>query len=149
MNDLPKNQKGFTLVELLVVIGILTILLSIVLIAINPARQFAQSNNTKRRADIVAMINAVHEYAADNNGSLPSGITGTATNIGSGTGDVDICSDLVDTYIAEMPRDPVDGAWTDCTDYDTGYEISTTGSSGRITINAPSAELSETIDITR
>lgn len=149
MINLPKREEGFTLVELLVVIGILTILLSIVLIAINPARQFAQSNNTKRRADVVAIANAVHQYAADNNGSLPSGIDGTATNIGSGTGDVDICSDLVDTYIAEMPTDPVDGSYTDCTTYDTGYEISTTGSSGRITVGAPSAELSETIEITR
>lgn len=149
MRKLSKNQKGFTLVELLVVIGILTILLSIVLIAINPARQFAQSNNTKRRADVVAIMNAVTQYAADNNGALPTGIDGTPNNIGSDVADVDICSDLVDTYLAEMPYDPLDGDWTDCDDYDTGYEISTTGSSGRVIISAPSAELSEDIEITR
>ena len=47
-------KKGFTLIELLVVIGILAVLLTIVLIAINPGRQFAQANNTKRRSDVNA-----------------------------------------------------------------------------------------------
>lgn len=36
-----KNQKGFTLIELLIVIGILAILTSVIIIAINPARNFA------------------------------------------------------------------------------------------------------------
>lgn len=144
-----KRNKGFTLIELLVVIGILTILFAIVLIAINPSRQFKQANNTQRRSDVSAILNAVSQYAADNNGQLPSGVPSTETNIGSGTGDADICSDLVDTYIAEMPVDPTAGSYTDCADYDTGYSISTSGSSGRITVTAPSAELSETIDVTR
>ncbi len=47
MDKKLQQQKGFTLIELLVVIGILTVLLSIVLVAINPARQFSQANNTK------------------------------------------------------------------------------------------------------
>ncbi|MDP3941896.1 MAG: type II secretion system protein, partial [bacterium] len=58
-----KHTKGFTLIELLVVIGILAVLLAITLIAINPARQFSQANNTKRRSDVNALLNAVHEYA--------------------------------------------------------------------------------------
>ena len=73
-----KNQKGFTLIELLVVIGILAVLLAITLIAINPARQFAQANNTKRRSDVNAILNAVNQYMADNKGSLPAGIETTA-----------------------------------------------------------------------
>ena len=44
-----KVKQGFTLIELLVVIGILTVLLAIVLIAINPGKQFSQANNTQRR----------------------------------------------------------------------------------------------------
>lgn len=124
-------------------------LLAIVLVAINPSRQFQQTNNTQRKSDVNAILNAVHQYAADNNGTLPTGITGTATNMGSGTGDVDICSDLVDTYIAEMPVDPTGGSWTSCSDYDTDYTIATTGSSGRVTVASPTAELSATIDVTR
>src|SRR5690349_17666648 len=69
-----KNQKGFTLIELLVVIGILAILLAITLIAINPAHQFAQANNTKRRSDILQVLNAIGQYSAENKGQLPAEI---------------------------------------------------------------------------
>ena len=71
---MPKKYSGFTLIELLVVIGILGILLAIVLIAINPAAQFAQANNTARTNDVNTILNAVHQYAADHKGVLPAGI---------------------------------------------------------------------------
>lgn len=141
--------KAFTLVELVVVIGILAILLSIVLVAVNPSRQFSQANNTQRRSDVNALLNAVTQYAADNQGSLPTGIAATAKNIGSGVGDADICTDLVSDYIALMPFDPTTGAFTDCTDYDTGYNIIKSASNNRITVSAPDAENSEIISITR
>ena len=38
-----KFEGGFTLIEVLVVMDILALLATIVLVAINPARQFAQS----------------------------------------------------------------------------------------------------------
>src|SRR6266571_2107130 len=91
-----KSYKGFTLIELLVVIGILAVLLAIVLIAINPARQFAQANDTKRRSDVNAILNAVDQYAADHHGTLPGAITGTPTNISKAG--IDICSLLVTQY---------------------------------------------------
>src|SRR3990167_10115705 len=97
-------QKGFTLVELLVVIGILATLLAITLIAINPARQFAQANNTQRSSNVNAILNAIHQYAADNKGALPAGITTTAQNI-SDTG-ANICADLITQYMAALPQDP-------------------------------------------
>lgn len=141
---------GFTLIELLVVIGILAVLLSIVLIAINPARQFSQANNTKRRSDISALLNAVSQYAADNKGTLPSGITVTAQNISKAA--ADLCSNLVTTYISSLPSDPKTNngaAVTDCASaYDTGYTV-VKDTSGRVTVAAPQAELSETISVTR
>lgn len=146
-----KLQKGFTLIELLVVIGILAILLAIVLIAINPARQFAQANNTKRNSDVQAILNAIHQYAADNGGNLPPGLSAiaadTATPIDSTNLGATFCTSLVNLYIAAFPRDPSvqNGAnisTADCSGtWDTGYVASRSAVNGRITITAPSTQI--------
>lgn len=154
MKNTIDGQKGFTLIELLVVIGILAVLLGIVLVAINPARQFSQANNTKRSSDVSAILNAVHQYAADNKGTLPAAITTTAQTVGNGAGQANICSLVVPTYIAQLPVDPSISNGTpvsDCTaTHNTGYTIvKSATSSGRVTVTAPSAELSQTISVTR
>ena len=142
-----KNVKGFTLIELLVVIGILAILLSIVLIAINPARQFGQANDTRRRSEVTQILNAVGAYAADNKGLLPTGIpTGTAAPIASGVGNADICALIMPKYIPALPQDPQQGTGTAITDcaavggYDTGYTI-LQDAAGRVTVSAPLTEI--------
>ena len=145
-----KNKQGFTLVELLVVIGILATLLAITLIAINPARQFSQSNNTQRSSNVNAILNAVHQYAADNRGAIPAGITTSVQNIAD-TG-ADICASLITTYIAALPVDPTlgGGTITNCgAAYDSGYTIVQSATDNRITVTAPSAELGLTITVTR
>lgn len=98
------HKKGFTLIELLVVIGVLAVLLTITLIAINPAHQFAQANDTKRRSDINAVLNAVHQFSAENKGVLPTGIGAVETEIS--TAGVNLCGQLVPTYIPAFPVDP-------------------------------------------
>jgi len=132
------------------VIVIIAILAGIVIIAVNPARQISQANNTQRSSDTKAILDAVWEYAVDNRGVLPTEITATATEVGSDAAEIDICTYLVPTYISSMPVDPTDAAaaYTDCTSYHTGYNISV-DTDGRVTVAAPSAELSETISITR
>lgn len=154
---LNKSQTGFTLIELLVVIGILAVLLAITLIAINPARQFQQANNTQRSSDVNAILNAVWQYAVDNNGDLTGlAIPATATNIGSAVADVNLCPNVAPTYIAQLPVDPQTGTWgavdTDgdgCPDaYDTQYEILQTAA-GRVTVTAPDAEGGTVISVTR
>ncbi|MDP2642999.1 MAG: prepilin-type N-terminal cleavage/methylation domain-containing protein [Candidatus Peregrinibacteria bacterium] len=144
------NRKGFTLVEVLLVVVIIAILAAIVIIAINPARQIAQANNTQRSSDVQALINAVHQSAIDNRGTLPAAITAVATVVGSGVGQIDICADVVPTYMAAMPFDPTatDAAYTDCTAYNTGYTILKTVE-GRVTVAAPAAELEKVISVTR
>jgi len=154
-----KNKKGFTLIEILVVIGIIAILAAIVLVAINPARQFSQARNTQRTSNVNAILNAIGQYAADHQGTLPTGIPQSPTAA------VDIptslCTALVPTYIPSLPTDPQSADYkgasiiaSDCADLattDTGYTVQqdTTANGGRITVFAPTAELSETIQITR
>ncbi len=152
---LLNSQKGFTLIELLVVIGILSVLLSIVLVAINPGRQFAQANNTQRRSDVGAILNSIDQYAADNKGVLPAGVPaqGNTATINSTQTGATFCNAIVPTYIAALPRDPSTGIYTDCNSYNTNYQITVStasaGNTPRITISAPQAELSVVISVTR
>lgn len=137
-------NKGFTLIELLVVIGIIGILAAVVLVAVNPGRQFASARDTQRRSDLYGMTNAIYQYAVEHNGSLPSSITLVPTVIGTNGGLVNLSTVLVPTYIASIPKDPSNG-----TDQNTGYTIYR-NSSGRMVASAAS-ELSvgTTISVVR
>jgi len=147
------KKKGFTLIELLVVIGILALLLAITLIAINPAKQFMQANDTKRSSDVNAILNALNQYAADHKGQLPTGIGASATAIG--TSGVDLCTSLVTEYLAALPTDPTIGVAnavvgapvTVCTEaYNTGYSVSRSAANSRLTVSATS-EVSPAVPI--
>ena len=145
-NILKNSEKGFTLIELLVVIGILAILMGIVLIAINPAAQFAQANNTARTNAVSQILNAIGQYEADNHGQLPTGlqVNMVATEIASTSpagGLGDICTAIMPAYIASLPQDPGipnSANITSCVTYDTGYKVAV-DANGRITVSAPSA----------
>ncbi|KKS95780.1 MAG: hypothetical protein UV71_C0003G0014 [Microgenomates group bacterium GW2011_GWC1_43_13] len=151
---MPKRYKGFTLIELLVVIGILGILLAIVLIAINPARQFAQADNTKRSSDTNALLNAIHQYSADHRGILPTGIPvddGDPNTVDpqsiSSTG-ANLCASLSPTYISLLPSDPqaVNGGIgiSDCVAaYDTEYTV-VQDANKRVTVAAPKTDTTVT-----
>mgnify|MGYP004417267058 CR=1 FL=1 len=149
-----KDQKGFTLIELLVVIGILAILLAITLIAINPARQFGQANDTKRRSDVTQILNAVGQYSASNTGNLPTEVaalaSGSATVINN-TNFPNLCGQLVPNYIPALPADPSlnnQAGISTCTGtWNTGYSIAR-DNNNRITVTAPSA-YSGPIQVTR
>ncbi len=150
-----KRLKGFTLIELLIVIALIAILAGAIIIALNPARQFALSRNSQRWSHVNAILNLVHQNIVENQGTwtcagagnLP---TSTATNMDSTTG-YDICDCLVPTYTAAIPYDPsaAGASYTDCATYDTQYTIFQASSTGRVTVAAPQAELGATISVTQ
>ena len=146
---MKKRQSGFTLIELLVVIGILAVLLAIVLIAINPARQFAQANNAKRSSDVNAILNAIHQYGADNRGNLTAlGLPAAGADpvIITDVNVPGLCAALVPMYMAALPVDPLTNNGdpiepAECgAAYSTNYTVAQ-GANGRITIAAPATEL--------
>ncbi len=65
-------KTGFTLVELLVVIGIIAVLISILLPALNKARRAAQAIQCSSTMRQMGML--VFQYAVDYRGKLPLGV---------------------------------------------------------------------------
>lgn len=150
-----KSNKGFTLIEVLLVIGILAILAGIVIVAINPARQIGLARNAQRSSDVNTILNAIHQYAVDNNGFIPSTIPVNANCEGEETFRIcqtgGTCTGLVDlsvlttneTYLVSMPLNPgLSG--TEHTGYNTVQSIN-----GRVTVCAPDAYNDVVISVTR
>jgi type II secretory pathway pseudopilin PulG len=151
-NSTHISMRGFTLIEIILVIGILMGLATMVLLAINPARQFSIANNTKRKSDVVAILNAVQQHLVDNKGRLPVGISTTTQSIRKTNG-ADICSALVTRYLSALPVDPQTNNGTPVTDcsseYDTNYLIIQNSQDNHVTVSAPAAELGEVIGVTQ
>lgn len=139
------------LIEILIVLGMLALLSTVVLVAVNPLRQFAQARNTQREANVSALLNAVGHRLADNRGifeiasstcSARLPISPTAI---SSSGGYDLRPCLVPAYLPELPFDPQEGTNTCTTEtcsaageaYDTAYTISQDASTSRITVCAP------------
>jgi prepilin-type N-terminal cleavage/methylation domain-containing protein len=162
------TKKGFTLIEILIVIGIIAILATVVLIAINPARQFAQARNSQRVSNVNTLLNAIGQRIADNKGTFAGAVgsqtcpnittsgtspltAGTAYAIYNGavaspapttTPALDL-SCISPTYVASFPSDPSIGVGTF-----TGYLL-VTDTTGRVTISAAASELGQQAAVTR
>jgi prepilin-type N-terminal cleavage/methylation domain-containing protein len=67
-------NKGFTLIEILIVIVIIAILALVVFIALNPVGRIADSNNTSRVSNIQQIFKAIQTYTVDHGGNYPANI---------------------------------------------------------------------------
>jgi len=72
MYNKNKKIKGFTLIEILVVISIIAIVTGVVLVAINPAKRTAQADDVQRLSDVQLILSAVYNYRVDHNWQLPN-----------------------------------------------------------------------------
>ena len=154
------NQKGFTLVELLVVIAIIVILFAVILVAVDPPQRLGQARDAVRRQDVRDILEAVQQYAVDNDGDYPAGIDAVTTSFqvlgtaGSGCDTtctaettvaacLDLSGDLVETYLAEIPIDPKTGDATN-----TDYAIDQSAND-RVEVVACDPEIAGTISVKR
>ena len=151
------SKYGFTLIEILLVMGIIAILAAVVIVAINPARQFAQARNSQRTSNVFSILNSISQNMADNQGlfACAAGSLPTVATVIKSTGGYDLSECVSPTYLSVLPIDPsAEGArFVNSDDYDTGYTIIQDSTTGRIKISAPEAlnlsELEKEISATR
>ncbi len=93
------TPKGVTLIELLIVIGVIGILASVLLFYINPVVQFQKARDTNRKTDL-AQIQATLEFYRSDLGYYP------LASILPACGSAFIVSGT--TYLQSMPCDPLD-----------------------------------------
>lgn len=91
MSKFRKGERGFTLVELLVVISIIGVLATLVLLQLGTAR--SKARDAKRISDINQIRSAVEQYFEDNGGKYPVAVS--LANLGK--------------YMTQVPVDPLTG----------------------------------------
>lgn len=150
-----KFKKGFTLIEILLVVAMISVLAVAVFVALNPAKRLIDSKNARRQSDVDTILSAVHQFIVDNRGVFPTNMPATNAEsqlgtAGSGcaiaTGGCAVtaaaCVDLMtgatnlSSYLKTMPIDPTTSTYTAA---ETGYSI-VRDTNGIVTVRACGSE---------
>lgn len=65
------NRRGFTLIELIIVIAVLGVLATTLIMTLNPADQYAKAADAKRKGELSSIQKALEAYYQDHNGQYP------------------------------------------------------------------------------
>jgi prepilin-type N-terminal cleavage/methylation domain-containing protein len=150
-------QKGFTLLEILLVVAAIAILAGIVIVAINPGRQLADTRDAQRHSDVFAIASALAQFQIKE-GHLPTELDQSSTlvcNDKTFNSQYGICkedaadctgtylvNDLVRDYIVTIPVDP------SSSDANFSGYVAFKDSSNHVHVCAPYAE-GDPISVTR
>lgn len=80
MNAQQQQQKGFTIIEVILVLAIAALIFLMVFLAL-PALQRGQ-RDTQRRQDLAKVLTAVQNYQSNSQGSIPAQAGFTGGNLG-------------------------------------------------------------------
>jgi prepilin-type N-terminal cleavage/methylation domain-containing protein len=152
-----KKNSGLTIIEIVVSMALIAILTTVYFLVANPGGQLAAARNSERALHLQTLMNTIRQNIADqsnqqfscSSGALPTSSKRMTSRPGAGNYDIAPC--LIPAYgIFAMPFDPsaTSSYFASVTDYDTAYTV-VLNASGTITLSAPSAELKQTVSVTR
>lgn len=104
-NFLSLNQSGFTLLELIIVIGILSIFSIGAIAVINPVAQFQKANDARRKSDLSQIQKGLEGYYQDN-GKYPADNAPSDYRIKGLDGNVVSWGVSWQPYMDVLPKDP-------------------------------------------
>ena len=142
-----ETSRGFSIIESMMVASLVSVIVSLTIVALNPIADFAGARNAKRWSDVNALLNALHGHLVNNGGGLPIGIDSTPREVCTEDANVVACtgggkldlSTLVGVAFPVIPVDPEGGSGLG-----SGYAVYV--KEGRLTVMALRAEEGGTIE---